>query len=96
MRKATKTVATAFGILAGLAGLEHGIFEILQGDTHPAGVMFPSMGPPCVPEEAWNACEPAMTIVPNLLVTGILAVVISLAMVIWSVFSWNGEKAGWG
>ena len=56
MRKATKTVATWFGILAGAAGLEHGYFEILQGNMRPTSLMFASMGPPCVPEKIWNAC----------------------------------------
>jgi len=46
--------------------------------------MFPSMGPPCVPEKIWNACEPAMTVLPNLLATGILAVLFALAIMIWS------------
>jgi hypothetical protein len=84
MRKATKTVATWFGISAGIAGLEHGYFEILQGSTRPEGLMIASIGPPCVPEEVWNACEPAMTVLPNFMITGILAVLIGLLVLIWS------------
>jgi hypothetical protein len=84
MRKATKSVASWFGISAGIAGIEHGYFEILQGYTRPAGLMIASMGPPCVPEEIWNACEPAMTIIPNFLITGILAVILGLGIAIWS------------
>jgi hypothetical protein len=37
-----------------------------------------------VPEEAWNSCEPAMTVLQNFLITGILAVIIGLVIVIWS------------
>lgn len=85
MRKATKTVATWFGATAGIAGLEHGYFEILQGNTQPEGLMIASMGSPCIPEEIWNACEPAMTIIPNFFITGVLAVVIGLFIAIWSV-----------
>ena len=84
MRKATKTVAVWFGVAAGIAGLEHGYFEILQGNTQPEGLMIVSMGPPCVPEQIWNACEPAMTIIPNFLIAGILSVIIGLAILIWS------------
>jgi len=65
MRKATKTVATWFGVAAGIAGLEHGYFEILQGNTKPEGLMIFSMGPPCDPEAIWNRCEPAMTVIPD-------------------------------
>ena len=85
MRNATKTVSKWFGITAGIAGIEHGYFELLQGNTRPDSLMIFSIGSPCVPEEVWNACEPAMTIIPNFLVTGILAVIISLLILIWSV-----------
>jgi len=84
MRKATRSVAASFGVLAGIAGLEHGYFEILQGNTTPLGLMFPSMGPPCVPEKIWNACEPAMTVLPNFLVTGILTIILGLLILVWS------------
>jgi hypothetical protein len=85
MRRATRIVAASFGVVAGVAGLEHGYFEILQGSTRPETMMFfPSMGPPCVPEEIWNACEPAMTILPNFMITGILSVILGLLIMIWS------------
>ena len=84
MRKATKTVASWLGIVAGIAGLEHGYFEVLQGSTKPVSLVFPSWGPPCDPEQIWHACEPAMSILPNFLITGILAMLLSVAVVIWS------------
>jgi hypothetical protein len=84
MRKATRTVATFFGVIAGIAGIEHGVFEVLQGNARPESLMIASMGPPCVPEKVWNACEPAMTVIPNFLVTGSLAIIIGLAVVVWS------------
>jgi hypothetical protein len=84
MRKATRIVAASLGIAAGIAGLEHGYFEILQGNIRPEELMIVSMGPPCVPEEIWNACEPAMTIIPNFLVTGILSVILGLLILVWS------------
>jgi len=84
MRKATRIVASWFGIAAGIAGIEHGYYEILQGNTNPEGLMIASIGPPCVPEEVWNACEPAMTIIPNYLITGILAVITGLLILVWS------------
>jgi hypothetical protein len=94
MRKATKIVATGFGIVAGIAGVEHGYFEILQGNTKPDSVMIASIGPPCIPEEIWNACEPAMTIIPNFLITGILAVIIGLTLLIWSTFFIQSKYGG--
>lgn len=85
MRNATKTVAMWMGIVAGIGGAEHGYFEILQGNIAPDNLgFFTSIGPPCDPELAWNSCEPAMTILPNLLVTGILALIFGLTVLLWS------------
>lgn len=97
MRKATKTVATWLGLLAGGAGLEHGYFEILQGSTRPAGLMFPSWGAEiCDPAKLWHACEPAMSILPNFLVTGILTVVLGLVVMAWSIWFVQGKSGGLG
>ena len=84
MRRATRIVATSFGIIAGIAGLEHGYFEFLQGNTKTVSLMFASMGSPCVPERIWHGCEPAMTILPNYMITGILTVILGLLTMIWS------------
>ena len=94
MRIATKAVASWFGVAAGLAGLEHGYFEVLQGNIRPASLMFPSMGPPCDPEQAWNACEPAISILPSYLITGILAMLIGLVMIIWSAGFVQRQRGG--
>ena len=94
MRKATKAIATWFGLAAGLAGLEHGIFEILQGNTHPEGLMIASMGPPCVAEETWNACEPAMTVLPSMLLSGILSVILGLLIVVLIIGYIQHKRAG--
>jgi len=84
MRKATRTVATWFGISAGIAGVEHGYFEILQGNTSTDSLMISSIGSPCVPEEIWNACEPALTILPNFLYAGILSLIVGILILVWS------------
>jgi hypothetical protein len=84
MRKATRIIASSFGIFAGFGGLEHGYFEMLQGNVRSESIMIASMGAPCVPEEIWNLCEPAMTIIPNFLVTGILAMVLGLVTMVWA------------
>ena len=84
MRKATRVVASLFGIFAGFGGPEHGYFEILQGNVRPDSLIIAAMGPPCEPEKVWNLCEPAMTVIPSFLVTGILAAVIGLMTMIWA------------
>jgi hypothetical protein len=84
MRRATRVVASLFGVVAGIAGIEHGYFEILQGNVRPDSLMIASMGPPCEPDKVWNACEPAMTIIPNFFITGILALIIGIIVLIWA------------
>jgi hypothetical protein len=86
MRKATRISATILGLTAGLAGIEHGIFEVLQGNARSEGLMISSIGPPCVPELSWNQCEPAMTVLPSFLITGILAIILGLIVTLWSAF----------
>jgi hypothetical protein len=76
----------------GLAGVEHGAGEILQGSTAPAGIMFPSW-----PDSAFFRIvggEPAMTLVPNLLVTGILAILFSLAFLAWAALFVERKNGG--
>ena len=83
MKNATHITTAALGALMGIAGIEHGIGEILQGSVAPAGLMFSSW-----PDSEFFrivAGEPAMSIIPNLLVTGILAVLFSLAYVAWAI-----------
>ena len=40
MRNAMRMTVSTFGVLAGLAGVEHGIGEVLQGNVAPEGVMI--------------------------------------------------------
>jgi hypothetical protein len=94
MRKATRITASVLGVIAGGASIEHGVFEMLQGPIRPEGLMIASMGPPCVPEVTWNACEPAMTILPNLLITGMLAIVLGIIIIVWSVLFVHRRHGG--
>src|SRR5271157_682768 len=82
MKNATKVTVSTLGVIMGLAGIEHGIGEVLQGNTAPGGIIFPSW-----PASAFFRIvggEPAMTIIPNLLVTGILAILFSLIFIAWA------------
>lgn len=74
---------STLGVLVALAGIEHGVGEILQGSVRPEGPVIESWAD----SEAFEILggEPAMTIVPNLLVTGVLAVVAAGAVGLWAV-----------
>ena len=81
---ATRIVASTVGVLAGLLGMEHGYFETLQGNVTPGSILIFAMGPPCQATRVWNGCEPAMTIMPNFFVTGVLAIIVSFIVILWA------------
>jgi hypothetical protein len=79
---ATRAVASTLGVLVGLAGIEHGFFEMLQGNVTLSGMMIDAIGPA---QRFWEyGTEPALTIIPNLFVTGILAMIVGLSVTIWA------------
>lgn len=88
---AARLVASVFGVLAGIGGLIHGIGEVLQGNVTPAGIFIPSWTQGPIATNMGG--DPGLTIVPNLLVTGILTIIISLTIIIWSAF-FIGRKNG--
>jgi hypothetical protein len=79
MIRATRITVSVFGTLMGFAGIEHGVGEILQGSRPPEGLIFPSW--PNAPFFTPVSGEPALSILPDLLLTGILAVIFSLAYI---------------
>src|SRR5512145_69097 len=91
MNKATTILSLTLGILAGIMGIEHGIGEVLEGNRPTEGVFILSW-----PDSAFfeiMAGEPAMTIIPNYFVTGLLAIIFSGAFLIVLVKSGHDRKA---
>jgi hypothetical protein len=91
MNRATRAVASTFGVLAGLPGIIYGFFEILQGDISTNGTIIDAIGS----TKMWlGDPAPAFTLVSNYLVTGILAFIISLIVIIWAI-AFIQIKKGW-
>ncbi|MBN2004168.1 MAG: hypothetical protein JXA21_12500 [Anaerolineae bacterium] len=86
MKNPLRITSAFLGVYAGLLAIQHGIFEILQGRRAPDGLLINAIGPPCRSEAVWHACFPAMTLIPNLLVTGVAAVIVGLALLLWVLF----------
>jgi hypothetical protein len=74
-----------FGVVMSLAGLEHGIGNLLQGNVPLAGMMFE----PWPGFDAFNpmAGEPAVSVIPDLRVSCLLTVLISLTVPTWPLAS---------
>ncbi len=71
--------AAALGIFTGLGGASHGPGEMLQGNIAPQGLVI----------KAWPSLtvlngEPAMTIIPSFLLSGILTIIVGVFMAIWA------------
>ncbi len=94
MTKALRVTTAFLGLYAGLIAIQHGIFESLQGSRAPTGLMFNAIGPPCQPEEVWHACFPAMSLIPNLFVTGMIAILVGSGMAVWAAFFIGRRRGG--
>ena len=79
---ATRVNASTFGVLSGLAGMEHGFFETLQGSVATAGLVIEAIGPA---HRFWPlGTEIAFSVLPNYLLSGLLSMAFGLAIIIWS------------
>jgi len=79
---ASHRLASTLGFLVGLAGIENGILELLQGKADVLGLMIDAIGPR---QQIWKyASEPALTLIPDMRITGVLAAVLGFFVVWWS------------
>lgn len=92
MRSATRVTVSIIGAIVRLMGIEHGIGEALQGNIAPSGLVISSW--PGSEFFRILAGEPAMTVAPNLLVTGILAIFVSLMFLVWTTVFVERKNAG--
>jgi hypothetical protein len=79
---AVRATASVFGAYAGLLGFEHGLFEAMQGNAISKGMRIMAVGGPGLPFPFGH--EPAMTVIPNFLATGILAMLLGMSIMVWS------------
>jgi len=80
---AMRVIASALGVCAGVSGLEHGFFEILQGNAQTPGLFVQSIGPA---QRIWvYGTEDAFTLVSTFLASGLLSVAIGAPIIAWSI-----------
>ncbi len=86
---ATRKGVSVIGSIGGFVSIEHGIFEMLQGNAPTGGMIFEAIGP------AWRFSggvgEMALSLVPNFLITGIIACLIGIFTIIWAT-AFSGRK----
>ncbi|MGC9348434.1 MAG: hypothetical protein ACP5JG_09880 [Anaerolineae bacterium] len=84
MNRATRVNVATLGTIFGISGWWHGFFEALQGNT-PADIgMIKAIGEG---HRMWShGSEPALTLIPNFLASGIVAMLLGLLLIVWSLF----------
>ncbi len=68
---ATRVTASVLAVLAALTSVVHGYREIQYGNTPTGGMLMTSVG--------------AFSLIPNYLLTGIVTILVSLAIIVWTV-----------
>jgi len=83
MNKATRIIVATLGSIFGLSGMSHGFFEVLQGNAPTGGVFIAAIGEA---QRMWlYGNEYAFSLIPNFLITGIVAILVGLSIVFWSI-----------
>ena len=83
MNASLRKVCVVASLVMAASGLSHGVFEILQGTaTTDAPGVVAAIGED---QRMWvHGEEPAFTVLPTFLATGVAAVVVSVAIAVWS------------
>ncbi len=78
-----RVIASMLGVCVGVSGLDHGLFEALQGNAPTPGLIVQAIGPA---QRMWiHGTEEAFTIVPNFLATGVASMVVGAVTIAWSI-----------
>lgn len=82
---ATRITATVIGVFFGLfSGVNHGFFELLQGNKPTDGLFIPAIGEA---QRFWLlGTEDAFTLIPNFMITGIVSMIVGVAIIVWSIW----------
>jgi len=81
---ATHVTATTIGVIFGFSGINHGFFEFLQGNKNTEGLVIQAIGEA---QRFWAlGTEEAFTIIPNFMISGLLSMLVGLAIIIWSLW----------
>ena len=91
-QRSTWTVLITVVALLAFAGFEHGFFEALQGNRATGGFFIQAIGESI---RWWQyGDEGAFTLVPNFLITGILAMLFAVATLVWAIVGVRRKRGG--
>jgi hypothetical protein len=88
---ATIQITSILGVTLALSSFLHGFFEILQGNKATSGMIIQAIGEH---QRFWvHGTEEAFTVIPNFMITGLIAIILSIATATWSI-KFIGNKHG--
>jgi hypothetical protein len=88
---AIKTIVATLGVIFGISGIGHGFFEALQGNVATNGYFINAIGEA---NKMWLlGNEPAFTLIPNFMATGIASIMTGIIIIVWSVFFMHKKHA---
>jgi hypothetical protein len=82
---ATRFIASTLGALVGIGSIDHGLLECLQGSHPTPGLIVNALGTG-IRWTIWKqGGEGAFTLIPNFFMTGLIATLLGLLMIVWSI-----------
>src|ERR1039457_4167341 len=81
---ATRSIACTLGVLVGIGSIDHGLVECLQGFHPTPGLIVNALGSGYRWTVWKQGGEGAFTLIPNFLVTGVIATILGLLIIVWS------------
>src|SRR3974390_1048860 len=80
----TRTIASTLGVLVGIGSIDHGILECLQGFRPTPDLLVYALGSGYRWTVWKQGGEGALTLIPNFLLSGIIATLLGLPIIVWS------------
>ena len=94
--RTSRVAASLVGMIAGVIGAQHGYYELLQRERPLNGPLFDAVSGTSLsnlPTSQWTGW-PAMTLVQDFRITGILAILVSLVVTAWSALFIRRKNGG--
>jgi hypothetical protein len=82
--KSTYRVVSIIGAIGGFVSIEHGLFETMHGNVSTNGIQIEAIDSAMRFEGGVG--EMALTLIPHFLITGIVAILIGVLLIVWSIF----------
>lgn len=92
MNKFTRKTVLVIGIYACILGAVHGFFEISHGFSPTDGVLISAVPVNTAVVDIWHANLPAISVIPNYLITGLITILLSGYLIYYMAFALKSKR----